>query len=564
MFISEEKLEKILVEPGYIVKADFDIVKKLAAEEKIPLDRMLVEKGLINDEVIGKVIAEATGYPFISLKKANIEEITPEMLNYIPELVAFAQEAIVFGKEEDTLKVVTANPSNYSFFNILEKKTGKKIKIFYGTPFNIEQALKRYKGDVRTEASKLIEELKQDPKKSEGNIVKLVDLILEYSYINLASDIHIEPLAKSVIIRYRIDGILHKVIEYPKEFHIRIVSRIKILARLRIDERVAPQDGGFEYNIRGARIDFRVSAMPTTQGENVVMRLLMQRGRRFEITELGLLESDLKKLKADIEKPYGMIIAVGPTGSGKTTTLYAMLQMINKPEINIMTIEDPVEYNIERVRQIQVNKAKGITFARGLRSIVRQDPDVIMVGEMRDKETIDMAINSALTGHLVLSTMHANDAPTAFSRFSEMGAKSYLVSSSVNTIIAQRLVQTICKDCKKGYFLSEAELVVLDEEPLLAKYIKEISGKDNLSKVRFYKGAGCKFCDNTGHEDRTAIFEVLELTEEVRSLVTSEASMDAIRKKAIEQGMTTMVYDGITKALMGITTLEEVRRSAKM
>ena len=282
------------------------------------------------------------------------------------------------------------------------------------------------------------------------------------------------------------------------------------------------------------------------------------------MTELGLLESDLKKLRTDIDKPYGMIIVVGPTGSGKTTTLYAVLQTINKPEVNIMTIEDPVEYGIDRVRQIQVNKAKGITFARGLRSIVRQDPDVIMVGEMRDKETIDTAINSALTGHLVLSTMHANDAPTTFSRFSEMGAKPYLVASSVNTIIAQRLVQTICRECKKAYFLSKEEIAVLEEEPLIVKYIKEISGKSSLPEVRFYKGQGCKFCDNTGHEDRTAIFEVLELTEEIRALVTNEASMDAIRKKAIEQGMTTMVYDGITKALMGITTLEEVRRAAKM
>ncbi len=564
MFISEEKLEKILVEPGHIVKTDFDTAKKLAAEEGISLDRILVEKGLINDEVIGELIADATGFPFINLKKANIEEITPELLNYIPEAVAFSQEAIVFEREGDFLKVITTNPNNYGFFNILEKKTGKKIKTFYGTPFNLEQALKKYKGDVRTEANRLIEELKQNPKKSEENIVKLVDLILEYSYINLASDIHIEPLVKSTIIRYRIDGILHKVIEYPKEFHIRIVSRIKILARLRIDERVAPQDGGFEYKIRGATIDFRVSVMPTTQGENVVMRLLMQRGRRFEMTELGLLESDLKKLKADTEKPYGMIIVVGPTGCGKTTTLYAILQTINKPEVNIMTIEDPVEYNIERVRQIQVNPAKGITFAHGLRSIVRQDPDVIMVGEMRDKETIDTAINSALTGHLVLSTMHANDAPTAFSRFSEMGAKPYLVASSVNTVIAQRLVQTICKECKKGYFLSEEEIATLGEEPLLANYIKEISGKNKLSAVKFYRGQGCKFCDNTGYGDRTAIFEVLELTEELRGLVTDEASMDAVRKKAVEQGMTTMVYDGITKVLMGITTIEEVKRAAKM
>ena len=564
MFISQEKLEEILVKPGHIKKADFDVVKKLTADEEMPLDQMLVERGLIKDETIGKIIAESVGCDFINLKKANIQEITPELLKYIPEVVAFSQKTIVFEQENNTLKIATTNPNNYSFLNVLKKKTGKKIKVFYVTPFNMSQTLKRYKGDVRKEVDKLIKELQQDPKKSEENIVELVNLILEYAYSNLASDIHIEPLGKITVIRYRIQGILHKVIEYPKEFHIRIVSRVKILARLRIDEKAAAQDGAFEHKIQGATIDFRVSIMPTTQGENVVMRLLMQRGRRFEIAELGLLKSDLKKLKANAKKPYGMIVVTGPTGSGKTTTLYALLQMINKPEVNIMTIEDPVEYNIGRIRQIQVNPAKNITFPKGLRSIVRQDPDIIMIGEMRDKETVDIAINSAMTGHLVLSTLHANDAPTAFSRFLEMGAKPYLVSSSVNTVIGQRLVQTICKNCKKGYFLTKDELAILKDEPLLTNYIKEISGKNKLSAVKFYKGNGCKFCNNTGHGGRTAIFEVLELTEELRSLVTNKASMDTIRKKAIEQGMTTMVYDGITKALMGITTLKEIKRAAKM
>jgi len=259
-----------------------------------------------------------------------------------------------------------------------------------------------------------------------------------------------------------------------------------------------------------------------------------------------------------------MIVVTGPTGSGKTTTLYAILQMINNSKVNIMTIEDPVEYNIGRVRQIQVNPAKGITFPKGLRSIVRQDPDIIMVGEMRDKETVDIAINSAMTGHLVLSTLHANDAPTAFSRFLEMGAKPYLVSSSINTIVGQRLVQTICQSCRKEHFLTKDELISLEDAPLIANYIKEISGKKKLSAVKFYKGEGCRFCNNTGYGQRTAIFEVLELTEELRKLVTNKASMDAIRRGAIKQGMTTMVYDGITKALMGITTLAEVKRSAKM
>jgi type IV pilus assembly protein PilB len=259
-----------------------------------------------------------------------------------------------------------------------------------------------------------------------------------------------------------------------------------------------------------------------------------------------------------------MIVVVGPTGSGKTTTLYAIIQLINRSEVNIMTIEDPVEYDIERIRQIQVNPAKEITFPKGLRSIVRQDPDIIMVGEIRDKETADIAINSAMTGHLVLSTLHANDAPTAFSRFLEMGAKPYLVSSSVNVAIAQRLVRKICKDCKESCFLSQEQLNILNDEPELTKIIKEISGKKNVAEVKFFRGKGCKFCDESGYEGRIAIFEILNVGEEIRELITNKAPMDTIRKKAIQEGMTTMVYDGITKALMGVTTFEEVRRAAKV
>jgi len=546
MLISEKELEKILVDSGRIEKVDFDMVKTLAKEAKQPLDKMLIERGLIKDQVMGKLIAEAAGYPFISLKRAIIEEITPKLLSYIPESVALSQKAIVFAEEEGVLKVATTNPGNYTFLNLLEKKTGKQVKVFYVTDFDIDQALKKYKGDITKEVEKLIEGLKKDPKKSEENIVKLVDLLLDYGYTTLSSDIHIEPLTRISIVRYRINGTLYKMIEFPKEFHIRVVSRIKILARLRTDERARAQDGRFEQNIRGARIDFRVSVMPTTEGENVVLRILMQRGRRFELPDLGLLESDFKKVKANAEKPYGMIIAVGPTGSGKTTTLYALIQLINKSDVNIMTIEDPVEYSIERIRQIQVNPIKDITFPKGLRSIVRQDPDIIMVGEIRDKETVDIAINSAMTGHLVLSTMHANDAPTTFSRFLEMGAKSHLVATCVNIVIAQRLVRKICEECKEGYFLSQEELNIINSEPFLAENIKKISGKENINKIKFYKGKGCKFCNHLGYEDRTGVFEILDVTEEIRELVNKQASMDTIRKKAVEQGMTTMICDGIS------------------
>ena len=564
MLISEEELEKILVGPGRIEKVDFDMVKELAKEAKQPLDKILIERGLIKDEEMGKLIAKAAGYPFMKLKKAIIDEITPQLLDYIPESVSRAQKAIVFAEENGALKVATTNPGNYTFLNLLAKQTGKQIKAFYVTDFDIDQALKRYKGDITKEVAKLINGLKKNPKKSEENIVMLVDLLLDYGYTTLASDIHIEPLSKITIIRYRIGGTLYKVVEFPKEFHIRVVSRIKILARLRTDERARAQDGRFEQDIKGARIDFRVSIMPITEGENVAIRILMQRGRRFELPDLGLLESDFKKVKAHAEKPYGMILTVGPTGCGKTTTLYALIHLINKPEVNIMTIEDPVEYSIERVRQIQVNPLKDITFPKGLRSIVRQDPDIIMVGEIRDNETVDIAINSALTGHLVLSTMHANDAPTTFARFLEMGAKAHLVATCVNVIIAQRLVRIICKECKEGYFLSQEELDIVNGEPVLVDNLKKISGKENINKIKFYKGKGCKFCNHLGYEDRTGVFEILDVNEEIRELINQSASMDTIRKKAVEQGMTTMICDGITKALMGITTLQEVRRVAKV
>ena len=563
MLVSEEKLEELLV-PDYLRASDFEMTKKEAAGRSVPLDKMLVEKGLIKDERLGKLVADARGYKFVKLKKANVAEITEEMLEYIPEVVAFSQQAIVFAQEDNLLKVATSNPDNYPFFKLLEQKTGKEVDIYYATPFDIEQALKQYRGDLMAEMKRLIKELEKSDAGGEQNVVELVNLVMEYAYSNLASDIHIEPFAEFAIIRFRIDGILHKVAEYPRDIHDRIVSRIKIMAKLRTDEKAAAQDGRFQFSgTGGGEVDVRVSIMPITEGENVVMRLLMQRGKRFSVDELGLLEADLKKVKAAALKPYGMIISVGPTGSGKTTTLYSLLQMLNTPEVNIMTIEDPTEYNVEGVQQTQVNPAKGITFPKGLRSIVRQDPDIIMVGEVRDNETVDMALNSAMTGHLVLTSMHANDAATTFPRFLEMGAESFLVASSVNVTIAQRLVRTVCKECKEEYTLSKEEVDMLSTEPELAKMIKDVSEENDLSKVKFFRGKGCKFCNDTGYDGRTAIFEVLEVTEEIRNLIVKKESSDMIRKKAVEQGMSTMVLDGVTKALMGMTTFEEVRKAAK-
>lgn len=563
MLISVDKLEKLLVEGRYITKEDFELAKQGAISKGIPLDRLLVEKGLIKDETLGRIIADELGYEFIDLKATHIADITPELLSYIPEVVAFAQRAIIFEETKEEVKLATSNPHNYPFFKLLEKKIGKSVRVFYATPFDIDQALKRYKGDLRKMTFQLLDEIKKDPMKRETNIVKLVNLFLEYAYTNLASDIHLEPLADFTVVRFRIDGILHKVTEYPKELHDRIVARIKIMAKLRIDEKAAPQDGSFNFKSLGAVIDVRVSIMPVTEGEKVVLRLLMPRAKRFVLSELGLLEDDFKKIKKSIEKPYGAILAVGPTGSGKTTTLYAILQVLNRPEVNIMTIEDPIEYTIEGVSQTQINPAKNVTFATGLRSILRQDPDVIMVGEIRDEETVSMLINAAMTGHLVLSTLHTNDAATTFPRLMELKAKPFLVASSVDVVIAQRLVRKICENCKEEYFLTQEELTMLSEEVELSNAIKKISGESDLSKIKFYKGRGCKLCNYTGYSGRTGVFEVMEVNQNLRSLILKKASASEIKAQAIKDGMRTMLEDAVTKALKGITTLNEIRKTIK-
>ncbi len=566
MIISEEKLKELVVGPGHVSEKDFEEVSRLTKEEGGDLIRSLVEKGCIEDENLGKIIADAINVPFANLKKPNIEDISDRLLSYIPEMVARSQRAIVFQEEDDEGMVLLAtdNPDNYEFIKHLEKTTGFIVEVYYATPFVIDMALRRYSGDLQKEAMGLIEDIKQKPDHAERVVVKLVDLFFEHSYANLASDIHIEPLKDRCIVRIRVDGTLHRIVSYPKEIHNRIVFRIKILSRLRTDESAAPQDGRFEYKIGDLdNIFVRVSILPTTEGENVVMRLLIQQGKKFTIDGLGLLEGDAKKIMISAKKPWGMILVVGPTGSGKTTTLYAILQTLHKSTVNIMTVEDPVEYNMEGIQQTPVNLSKNVTFANGLRAIVRQDPDIIMVGEIRDKEALSMAIDASMTGHMVLSTMHASDAATALPRLLEMGIESFLVSSSLNVSIAQRLIRKICEHCRESYFLSDDDIETINEEENFAEMIRAISNKDDIKKIRFFRGAGCDLCGDTGYEGRTSIFEVLEITERLRKMISEKASADAIKAVAIEEGMTPMIYDGISKALLGITTIGEIKRVAK-
>jgi type IV pilus assembly protein PilB len=560
MQISDEKLKELLVGPGHMSEVDFSAAAKEAEKIHAPLLEYLVKNGVIADEHLGRIIADGYDYHFVDLKKVNIND---EMLAFIPEIVARAQKALVFEQTaENSLKLATAHPDNYEFIKFLEKKTGFLVEVYYSSPTGIEEALRHYKSNLGNQVKELIGKLETDVL-NEQNIVKLVNLFLEYAYDNRASDIHIEPLEDDVSVRFRIDGVLHEVSSYPKSLHEKIVFRLKIMSRLRTDEHAAAQDGRFDYDMNDIRFDVRVSILPVTGGENVVMRLLSRQSQRLSFENLGLTGASLQKVKNAADKPYGMIISVGPTGSGKTTTLYAILHILNSPEVNIMTIEDPVEYDVERVQQTQVNEKKDLTFATGLRSIVRQDPDIIMVGEIRDAETADIAVNAAMTGHLVLSTLHANDAATTFPRLIEMDIEPFLVASSVNVIVAQRLVRQICERCRMSYYLSEEELALVRADHAFAAALGKVAGKEDISKVNFYKGAGCKVCGQTGYTGRTGIFEVLEITSEIRPLITEKASADVIERKAKELGMSSMLEDGLAKVLEGITTVAEVMRVTK-
>lgn len=552
-----EKLRNFLLDTGLLSKEQYQTVEKEANERGLAVEDILVERGIVSDEQLGELIADFFEVPFINLKD---EKIPDEIRDIVPEIVAREQKIIVFDKTKGGLKVAMTNPNNIEMISWLEKKTGEKVIPYYATTNGIKEALRLYKKDIKRTFEEILKKGKKRAeiekiKTREFPIIKIVDTLIEYAYENRASDIHIEPLEKKTKIRFRIDGVLHNVIDLPKKIHESLVSRVKVLAKLRTDEHFAAQDGKFVVKLGGEKFDVRVSVVPVTEGENVVMRILSERVRRFRLEDLGLSDKDLKIVKEATKNPFGMILATGPTGCGKTTTLYSILKILNKPGVNICTIEDPVEYDIEGVSQIQVNPKANITFARGLRAIVRQDPDIIMVGEIRDNETAKTAINSAMTGHLVLSSMHANTAATNLPRLIDIGIEPFLIASSINVIIAQRLVRKICTRCRESHELTKEELKRLN---IPKQIIEKISKK--RKKNLFYRGKGCKACTNTGYSGRIGIFEVLNIDENIQKLIMQKSDADRIKDQAIKNGMTTMLEDGMEKALVGITTIEEIIR----
>lgn len=522
-----------------------------ARAKGIGVQRCLVESGHITDVELGKIFASYLGIPFVELSKEHIDDLS---LAIIPEKVAAAQHAIVFHQDQKSIHVATSNIDYYLFKKFLEKKMMKTIYIYYATPFAIKTSLKYYKRDLSERVKAFEDNIIMHGK--EEQVVDLVNLLLEYAYELGASDIHLEPLIDRVAVRFRVDGVLHEVVSYPKAMHDKVVFRLKILAKLRTDEHETAQDGRFSF--RGG--DLRVSILPITNGENIVLRILLEGSQRFAMEELGLAPHDLAKLNRAASKPYGMILTAGPTGSGKTTTVYAVLQILNKPEVNIITIEDPVEYEVAHVQQTQVNTKKNLTFSTGLRSILRQDPNVIMVGEIRDNETADIAVNAAMTGHLMLSTLHANDAGTVIPRLYEMGIEPFLIASSLNIIVAQRLVRKLCELCKKLVSLDDRQIKAIQDNPVLMGYVLEETGKTDLAAVQCFRGEGCKECNNSGYKDRTAIYEVMEITDDIRLLITQRSSADLITKQAIQGGMIPIMRDGVAKVFQGITSIDEVIR----
>ena len=546
-----------LKEMGVIDEKKLEAAKVDAEAKQIPLEEILLIHDLINDENIGSVIADITGQKYINLSKVSI---APEILQLIPELFAIKQNVIAFKKDADGLHIALSNPLDMHTVEFVKKKTGLPVIPYFATHQNLSHTLQKYKKDITKTFDDIIHDYVQELKlntKADPPIIKMIDTIIAYAQSNKASDIHIEPAKGHALVRYRIDGILHDVITLPSEIQPLLITRIKVLSKLRTDEHLAPQDGKIQHTIEDTAhketLDIRVSIVPIVEGEKAVLRLLSSQSRQFGLIDLGFSSDYLELITKAYQKPYGMILATGPTGSGKTTTMYAILKILNQPEKNIMTIEDPVEYDIGGINQIQVNAKTGLTFASGLRSILRQDPNVILVGEIRDEETAGIAVNSAMTGHLVLSTLHTNNTSTAIPRLIDMKIEPYLVASTVNCIIAQRLVRKICTECRISEEVKEHEIMNHVKQTVLKKIFP-------TKTLRVYKGKGCPVCHNTGYEGRIGIYEVMVITDKIRDAITSKMDASHIEKLAIDEGMQSMLIEGLMKVKEGVTTLDEIMR----
>ncbi len=558
MLLTDDQLKQLILNVKILDQKKLDEVVLYAKNSDIPLTDALIEKDVVTDENLGILIADAVKIPFIVLGKISIPE---EAFRIIPERLARKYKAIPFARDKEGIKVAMADPANKLIQEMIARKTGQKVFPYLATERDIYNKLWLYRKDLQKTFDVLVSEQVHTAAKStsiEIPIAKIVELIIQYGYQDRASDIHIEPEEKDTLVRFRVDGILHDVLYLPKKLHEQISTRIKVLSSLRTDEHQAPQDGKLRIALDEEDLDIRVSILPVIYGEKIVMRLLASHFRQFSLADLGMTQADLDKVTNSFKKSFGMILSTGPTGSGKSTSIYSILKIINTREKNITTIEDPVEYRLKGINQIQTNAKAELTFASGLRSILRQDPNVILVGEIRDSETAGIAVNAALTGHLVLSTLHTNDAAGALPRLTDMKVEPFLVASTVNCIVAQRLVRKICEMCKSSMDVTTDQLL----QNLPAEMIKKHFGTKR--DVRIYKGKGCEVCHFTGYSGRLGIFEVLEVDNNIKKLITEHNDSDVLLKQAVADGMTTMLDDGLVKVIKGDTTIEEVLRVTKV
>lgn len=548
----------------------------------VPWEDFLLEKKALTEDQLLKVKSEEFNVPVIDLRN---EQIAVEVLNLVPEPIARRHKIISFAKDKTALSLAMVDPTDLQTREFMKKKTGLEIKVFLIAKSSLDFGLSKYHTNLEGEIKHMVREGRPDeaPSALDGSlddelkkmaeeipIIRVVDTLLEYAVIEKASDIHIEPQENAVSVRYRIDGVLHDAMTLPKAIQAALVARIKVLSNLKIDEHRLPQDGRYKIEKDGYKFSLRVSTIPIFDGEKVVIRLLDESTKAMSFEQLGFFKSQIEMVNRNIHKPHGMMLVTGPTGSGKSTTLYAALTILNTKQVNISTIEDPIEYRIPGANQMQTNTKIGLTFALGLRALLRQDPNIIMIGEIRDKETAEEAMHAAMTGHIVLSTLHTNSAAAAPPRIIDIGIEPYLIASTVNAIMAQRLVRVICADCKTKIELDDAMAGALAKEFNLDKLVETINREDILGKkikkfsdMEFFKGKGCDKCGNTGYKGRIGIHEILEVTPEIQELIVKRATSLDIQDEAETQGMILMWQDGFIKATLGQTTIEEILRVTK-
>ncbi|HTW96213.1 MAG TPA: GspE/PulE family protein [Candidatus Methylomirabilis sp.] len=566
MHITTTKLKELLIGSGVVGEKIFNSALDESARLGQPVTEVLVGRGDLSEEYLLEILEPYFDAPIVDLRKKTLNK---DIINLIPESFAKSKNIMAFEKDQDKniLRVAMADPFDYETIEFLRAKLGVDLEPHLTSRSSLRFGFKQYKQQIGQEFDTVItENVNKVLNESTGEadmskladalpVVTILDSIVEHAVALNASDIHFEPMQNTMLIRYRIDGVLEEILTLQKIIEPILVARVKILANLQIDEHRAPQDGRFRFEIEeGGYIDLRVNVMPVMHGEKVEMRLLKSSSRVLTLEELGLSGEAITIVNEEIHKEHGMILVTGPTGHGKTTTLYAILHILNTPEVNITTIEDPIEYEVSRVNQTQVNVKSGITFANGLRALVRQNPDIIMVGEIRDSETAEISVHAALTGHLLLSSLHTNDASSAVPRLIDMKIQPFLLASTLNLVIAQRLVRKICAGCVTSYATPP------EVKNLIKKHLAQ-SGEtyQEVPKILF-RGKGCNLCNHSGFQGQIGIFELLHFSDGIKELILKMAPAMEIKKLAMKEGMTTMFVDGLQKVERGVTTIEEVLR----